>query len=168
MIIKCKCGKSLTDDLEETSPGKGITILPDSEVYDNPVTNERELGEIETQTFVKNGIFYYKPEEFLIIRDKSLYYGEELPTLTMDFLTKLGTLVTSKVDKIPEGFVVSADSVISGFIPEWHGNGNGGCCNWSNLRFDCECGNVLGLLQLDCYQKRSVTFFRENTELVNS
>ena len=155
MIIKCKCGKSLTDDLEETSPEKGVTATYHAE------------DEVYYYEVVK-GIFYYKPEEFLIIRDESLYYGEELPTLTMSFLTKLGTLVTSKVDKIPEGFVVSADSVISGFIPEWHGEGDGGCCNWSNLRFDCECGNVLGLLQLDCYQKRSVTFFRENTELVNS
>ena len=164
MIIKCKCDKSLTDDLEETSPEKGITILLDSEEY--IIDNEVKTEIIESERFVTKGIFYFKPEEFLIVHDESLYYDEEMPTLTMDFLTKLGTLVNLKVDKIPEGFVVSADSVIPEIIPEWHGEG--GCCNWSNLRIDCECGNVLGLLQLDCYQKYSVTFFRENTELVNS
>ena len=91
-----------------------------------------------------------------------------------------GILVWNERPFLPEGIVVAKDSVLSGVIPDWpakerlrnvgrewlEGSAAGGCCDWMNLQLECECGNVLGLVEIDCWHYSCITFYRENTELV--
>jgi len=50
---------------------------------------------------------------------------------------------------------------------EWPESGPvGGCCNWGNLEFQCRCGALLGLLEIDCYQYETVTFYQDAIKIV--
>ena len=165
MRIDCKCGKGLTEDLSET--------LADFDEYGSVIATHnafevdargRQLGK------VKSGVFFYTPE-----RHPHRDSGEGPIMLTF---TPLG-LGVAEIPHIPTGIAVGLGSILAGVIPElpptkyneegtqvidvegWNGRWYG-CCNWADLELECECGNTLGLVEIDCEQLDMVTFYKEN------
>ena len=143
-------------------------------------------------SYLKEGDFFFVPERIPTVSVEHIYDCEADDwdvEITADednmrhqyhVLTPSGILEWDERSFLPKGIVVAKDSVLTGIIPNWpaeermrnegrewpEGSAAGGCCNWSNLQLECECGNVLGLVEIDCYQFSSITFYRENTELV--
>ena len=50
---------------------------------------------------------------------------------------------------------MSKNSVINGVIPL---NPINCCCNWSCKPLICECGNEVGIMNLDCYEDGAIRF----------
>ena len=119
---------------------------------------------------MKSGVFFYTPE-----RHPHRDIGEGPTMLTF---TPLG-LGVAEIPHIPTGIAVGLGSILAGVIPElpptkwddefgevidvegWNGRWYG-CCNWADLELECECGNTLGLVEIDCEQLDMVTFYKEN------
>jgi len=94
-----------------------------------------------------------------------------------------GTLTSVKHQSLPAGIAVPIRNVLPSILPPWpvkehqkkwkeehpdepgpgkewpEGSPFGGCCNWANLEFQCRCGALLGLLEIDCWQYKTVTFY---------
>ena len=154
MIISCTCGKKLTEELVQVQ-------LDD---YDKEMDWPSGANEAthswadETEhKDVKSGIFFAIPER--------MFDFERLA------LTNSGDTEERNSPSRPQGIVVAQSSVLSGIIPKWIGWKGfeetgiraSGCCSWADLELECECGNVLGLVEIDCWQYRdSVTFYAEN------
>jgi len=94
-----------------------------------------------------------------------------------------GTLTYVEHQSLPTGIAVPKRNVLPSILPPWpvkehqkkwkeehpdepgpgkewpEGSPFGGCCNWANLEFQCRCGALLGLLEIDCHQYNTVTFY---------
>ena len=171
--IDCKCGKRLTEDLSEALAdfdeyGSVIATHNAFEVENTPM---KWLWPYRTYTGkMKSGVFFYTPE-----RHPHRDSGEGPIMLTF---TPLG-LGVAEIPHIPTGIAVGLGSILAGVIPElpptkwddefgevidvegWNGRWYG-CCNWADLELECECGNTLGLVEIDCEQLDMVTFYKEN------
>ena len=173
MRIDCKCGKGLTEDLSEA--------LADFDEYGSVIVSPNAFGLMlphesewwppnQTLGKMKSGVFFYTPE-----RHPHRDIGEGPTMLTF---TPLG-LGVAEIPHIPTGIAVGLGSILAGVIPElpptkwddefgevidvegWNGRWYG-CCNWADLELECECGNTLGLVEIDCEQLDMVTFYKEN------
>jgi hypothetical protein len=156
--------------------------------------NQLEVGDVSYRSYLKEGDFFFVPERIPTVSvefiddcgaddwDVEITADEDNMRHQYHVLTPSGILEWDERSFLSKGIVVAKDSVLSGIIPDWpaeermrnegrewpEGSAVGGCCNWSNLQLECECGNVLGLVEIDCYQFSSITFYRENTELVEA
>ena len=101
-----------------------------------------------------------------------------------------GTLTVVEHQSLPTGIAVPERNVLASILPPWpvqdhqkkwkeehpdelglgrewpEGGPVGGCCNWGNLEFQCRCGALLGLLEIDCYQYETVTFYQDAIKIV--
>jgi len=153
VIISCTCGKKLTEELVQ------VQLDDYDKEMDWPLgANETTHSMIMTEHIaVKSGIFFAIPERICDFERLAL--------------TNSGDTERRNSPSRPQGIVVGQSSISSGIIPEWigwkcfeeTGIRASGCCDWADLELECECGNVLGLVEIDCWQHRdSVTFYAEN------
>lgn len=101
-----------------------------------------------------------------------------------------GTLTSVKHQSLPAGIAVPMRNVLPSILPPWpvkehqkkwkeehpnepgpgrewpEGGLVGGCCNWGDLEFQCRCGALLGLLEIDCSQYKTVTFYQDAIKIV--
>ena len=146
------------------------------------------------ESYLKKDEFFFVPKRTPKV-DQEHHYNDENDNWVVEIsagkenlqceytvLKPSGILEYNERNSLPKGIVVPKDSVLSGVIPDWpaeermktegrewlEGSAAGGCCNWANLQLECECGNVLGLLEIDCWQFKLITLYRENTELVEA
>ena len=133
------------------------------------------------------------PQAYPCLDEDPIEMVAEEHDLTIETLrfTENGTLVVLRNETLPAGWAMAKRSVLPSIIPPWpvhdyqaqwreehpnepfgaapewpEGSPFGGCCNWGNLEFMCRCGNLLGLLEIDCYQYRTVTFYGHATTMV--
>ena len=155
MIISCTCGKKLTGELVQVQLDDYDKEM-DWPSGANEATHSMR-SDLAEHIAVKSGIFFAIPE-----------WMGDFERLA---LTNSGDTEERNSPSRPQGIVVGQSSVLSGIIPEWiewkafeeTGIRASGCCGWADLELECECGNVLGLVEIDCWQYRdSVTFYAEN------
>lgn len=101
-----------------------------------------------------------------------------------------GTLTVVEHQLLPKGIAVPLRNVLPSILPPWpvedhrkkwkeehpdetglgpewpEGSPVGGCCNWANLEFQCRCGALLGLLEIDCWLYQTVTFYEDAIKIV--
>ena len=101
-----------------------------------------------------------------------------------------GTLTVVEHQSLPAGIAVPLRNVLPSILPPWpvedhqkkwreehpdetglgrewpEGSPSGGCCNWKDLELQCRCGALLGLLEIDCWQIETVTFYQDAIKIV--
>ena len=63
------------------------------------------------------------------------------------------------IKALPKRIMVPEGSIMDGVVP--HFREGHGCCNYHGGDLKCSCGNVLGWMDLDCWQLGSVDFYEK-------
>lgn len=97
------------------------------------------------------------------------YLGVDTKQEAIDFYgEKEANLAFSMYNMIksnPAHFIVHEDDMVEGVIPPFEEGG--GCCNWSlGELLECECGTVLGEMNLDCYEDQTVHLYENSVRRV--
>lgn len=70
-----------------------------------------------------------------------------------------------QVIKEKGGIFVSQFSINKNIIPEF--KTGYGCCNWNMGQIlKCSCGNLLGEMYLDCFEDKSIKFYKKSVDRV--
>lgn len=154
MILRCKCGKYLTEDLYPVNPKynkHGYTT--NSKMFEKSTEEEcyttDEKGDPVQEVYTQKGRF----KKGIFVKLRSHKYN-------WDFSCS-GIKDYFAVVKKPARIAVSENSILHGIIPPF--KSGYGCCNWSmGHELLCpDCQSVLGGLHLDCYEDGAIDFLEK-------
>jgi len=135
MIITCKCGEHLTNDLR---PVRGFLLKPFGDaIYD--CSRGKGGGNFEGAR-ISSGGFLVKPKIKVYRKNKQAKFN--------------------RVHHSPASIYIGGSDILKGVIPLF--KQGYGCCNWSmGEDLHCTCGRVIGKMHLDCYEYKVVQFLEK-------